>query len=427
MSIPDGADRESFYAGGLALARQFSRLVPGFEALAVERLRPTGEHRDLRVDRRVPLEYERGDLVLENNLAESRYRFSRLELRRSPAAPPPSDAIPVVRVNVGHDGPELPLPADVVWQPQSRKVLLETDRDVSLVVSGDGEATAQLSGYGAGHVARVGSGRGSARRTGFGYGNAVRSGAGDGNAVKELGDGDAVRTGDGRGAAVNASPGCGHARRLGSGEGDAQRRDGIGNASRVGTGSGSASHHARAGRASRAGVGDGTAVVGPRDDRHPGLYRPAEFGVDRERLDAPVDRLARACVYAAFSDRYSDDAPRAYLDAEVAELELSSRTPLEREALYRDASSRAADLAASVPSLGVMEIGSDGLCDALLESRRRHAALGVYPVAPPPRWRRSRFRSFASTSVSMVPTFRCRAASSGMPTVAASLSIPIAT
>ena len=51
----------------------------------------------------------------------------------------------MLRVNVGPDGRDAALPSGVAWDPDAHLVSLETDRDVSLVLSGDGEPHAPLA------------------------------------------------------------------------------------------------------------------------------------------------------------------------------------------------------------------------------------------------------------------------------------------
>ena len=227
-----------------------------------------------------------------------------LPLPVHPGAPIGDRRAPVLRVNVGHDGPDAALPPGVMWDSERRRVSLDTDLDVSLVVSGDGYANVTLSGFGSGHVARVGSGDGTAQRTGFGPGNAIRSGDGRGHAIRDLGAGNAVRTGAGTGDSINRSPAPGHAHRLGAGSGNAARTSGPGNAIRDGSGEGSARHVGPAGTAQRRGTGRGRGEVV--ETRHRSHGEPwhvripeTDFGLSGESLGSPCARFARACVVAA--------------------------------------------------------------------------------------------------------------------------------
>ena len=164
------------------------------------------------------------------------------------AAPPPAYRISqwngpaTYEFRIGADGPEGALPKGCNWFEDTRDLVWDTDRDVSMLVDSEHDFSVTLGGKGEGAVFRYGSGNGNAYRVGPGDGGALRDGSGDGNAVRGgSGDGNAVRGGSGHGDAIIDNMSTGWAERMGSGHGDAiHRGSGDGEAVHDGTGGGKA-------------------------------------------------------------------------------------------------------------------------------------------------------------------------------------------
>ena len=120
----------------------------------------------------------------------------------------PAAELAALRVRLGPDGPDGPLPNGVRWDAASRAVVLDGGVDAHLVVVGDGPGAAYRTGRGDGAAYRSGPGSGDARRGGSGHGDAFRGGSGAGDARRSgTGDGAAYRWGTGTGAAYKSGRG----------------------------------------------------------------------------------------------------------------------------------------------------------------------------------------------------------------------------
>ena len=151
-------------------------------------------------------------------------------------------------------------------ESKERMIVLRTDKEGTLSVTGAGGGSAIRNGAGEGNAVRTGDGAGDAIRMGTGDGNALRDGRGGGSALRDdQGDGDGQRWGQGDGDAIRAGSGAGNAHSTTSGKGDAIVRDNAkGKAERGGEGSGDARIRDDAtGDALRRGEGAGTASIEP--------------------------------------------------------------------------------------------------------------------------------------------------------------------
>jgi hypothetical protein len=127
---------------------------------------------------------------------------------KPPEAPLPTEPIHPIRVLASGEF-RIPKYTGVEYDEETNTLVLDSDTDGSIVVTGAGCMNVERRGAGNGdavhegghgNVTRSGSGHGHAVRKSYTHGNATRTGTGDGNAMRlGRGYGNGTRVGAGRG------------------------------------------------------------------------------------------------------------------------------------------------------------------------------------------------------------------------------------